>query len=329
MASRFSQLYVAVNSMEGLHSQNLRDGGILHALDIALSVFALWRPEMGALICLKFLAVGLCLPFKKNSSFAKKGSVFVKNSDCLAKNGREQGPVMSLLHYLSGVSVAAKYQKTTQTRLSKMWLYCTASLTTPGVGLAWWRESNDVIRPHFFPFSGFVSHRVAPWISERFSAVPPPASSLCQVQWLWGVGWEAQPPLQHSWQKPYCGSLALGESVTPPESITVRGMIRPMGIAGGITSGAMGGGSCSFMWTESGDRVVPQMKILLYGEDWDSEGPALRLLDWAALVRIGWGVELHRDAQRSQLLELEGLLLVPLSVIDCCVKTTLKPSGLK
>lgn len=46
-----------------------------------------------------------------------------------------------------------------------------------------------------------------------------------------------------------------------------------MGIGGGVTLEAVGGGSPPFMWTESREGVVFQMKILLYGEDSDSEGP--------------------------------------------------------
>lgn len=50
-------------------------------------------------------------------------------------------------------------------------------------------------------------------------------------------------------------------------------MIRPVGIGGRVTPGAVGADSPPFVWTESGEGVVPHVKIVLYGEDSDSEGP--------------------------------------------------------
>ena len=91
-------------------------------------------------------------------------------------------------------------------------------------------------------------------------------------------------------------------------------------IGGGITPGAMEGESLPFMWTESGEGVVPQMKILFlgYGEDgrrqwWFTINmhPTLSTSGFGCPsedgVRSG-GPPRCMKVTESELFELEGLL---------------------
>lgn len=53
---------------------------------------------------------------------------------------------------------------------------------------------------------------------------------------------------------------------TPEASTVTREVIRPVDRdGGGIATSAIGGESLLFMWTESGEEVIPQMKTLFPG----------------------------------------------------------------
>lgn len=193
-----------------------------------------------------------------------KNISFFATDDWLARNGSKQGAVIPL----SPLTVSSEfYQRQSvrkcNTNLLEVWIYSPESMRSPEVGLAWWKESNDIIILISFPFLA-LSPIALTAFSEWFSAVDVPASSLFHVQWGRGVGclhWEELCLLPSSWQKPHYVSLALSKSLTHPwishwdesggQVIEHRGWDYPWG---------SGRWSPPFLWTGSGEGAVPQVQ---------------------------------------------------------------------